>query len=90
MWIYLVPFGADTIIENGRCQVISLPWVFQIFQNAAGDAGATGWWAAALVMALLFLDKDFRSKPGKLLDALAESGDNYINTLSNVFSSHSD
>ena len=25
-------------------------------------------------MALLFLDKDFRSKPGKLLDALAESG----------------
>ena len=67
-------FGADTIIENGRCQVISLPWVFQIFQNAAGDAGATGWWAAALVMALLFLDKDFRSKPGKLLDALAESG----------------
>lgn len=67
-------FGADTIIENGRCKVISLPWVFQIFQNAAGDAGATGWWAAALVMALLFLDKDFRSKPGKLLDALAESG----------------
>ncbi len=67
-------FGADTIIENGRCQVISLPWVFQIFQNAAGDAGATGWWAAALVMTLLFLDKDFRSKPGKLLDALAESG----------------
>lgn len=67
-------FGADTIIENGRCQVISLPWVFQIFQNAAGDAGATGWWAAALVMVLLFLDKDFRSKPGKLLDALAESG----------------
>ena len=67
-------FGADTIIENGRCQVISLPWVFQIFQNAAGDAGATGWWAAALVMVLLFLDKDFRSKPSKLLDALAESG----------------
>ena len=67
-------FGADTIIENGRCKVISLPWVFQIFQNAAGDAGATGWWAAALVMVLLFLDKDFRSKPGKLLDALAESG----------------
>jgi len=67
-------FGAETVVENGHCTVISLPWVFQIFQNAAGDAGATGWWAAALVAVLLFLDKDFRSKPGKLLDALAESG----------------
>ena len=67
-------FGAEKVVENGYCTVISLPWVFQIFQNAAGDAGSTGWWAAALVAVLLFLDKDFRSKPGKLLDALAESG----------------
>tara|TARA_B100001996_G_scaffold203859_1_gene156147 strand:- start:259 stop:1494 length:1236 start_codon:yes stop_codon:yes gene_type:complete len=67
-------FGAETVVANGRCTVISLPWIFQIFQNAAGDAGSTGWWAAALVAVLLFLDKDFRSKPGKLLDALAESG----------------
>ena len=36
------------------------PWVLQIFQNAAGDAGATGWWAAAFVTVLL-LDKDFRA-----------------------------
>tara|TARA_Y100001970_G_C14249201_1_gene870527 strand:- start:2070 stop:4418 length:2349 start_codon:yes stop_codon:yes gene_type:complete len=67
-------FGTEADLENGRCNVISLPWIFQIFQNAAGDAGATGWWAAALVIILLFLDKDFRSKPKKILDALAESG----------------
>lgn len=66
--------GADATIQNQRCIVHSLPWVLQIFQNAAGDAGATGWWAAAFVTVLLFLDKDFRAKPSKLLDALAESG----------------
>jgi TRAP transporter 4TM/12TM fusion protein len=67
-------FGAETLIRDGRCIAIDLPWGLQIFQNSAGDAGATGWWAAALVLVLLFLDKDFRSKPRMLLDALAESG----------------
>jgi len=66
--------GADAILENGRCSVTYLPWHLQIYQNAAGDAGATGWWAAAFVTVLLFLDRDFRSKPRKLLDALAEAG----------------
>ncbi|WP_306432361.1 TRAP transporter fused permease subunit [Tropicibacter sp. Alg240-R139] len=66
--------GADATFQNDRCVVVSLPWVLQIFQNAAGDAGATGWWAAALVMVLLFLDKEFRAQPRKVLDALAESG----------------
>ena len=66
--------GADAVIENGRCSVNSLPWVLQIFQNSAGSAGATGWWAAAFVTVLLFLDRDFRAQPRRLLDALAESG----------------
>ncbi|WP_293451330.1 TRAP transporter fused permease subunit [Planktotalea sp.] len=66
--------GADAVMQGDRCVVTSLPWVLQIFQNAAGDAGATGWWAAAFVLILMFLDKDFRTRPRKLLDALAESG----------------
>ena len=66
--------GADAVTENGRCSVNSLPWVMQIFQNSAGSAGATGWWAAAFVTVLLFLDRDFRAQPRRLLDALAESG----------------
>ncbi|MEX0309858.1 MAG: TRAP transporter large permease subunit, partial [Tateyamaria sp.] len=66
--------GADAAMQGERCVVTSLPWILQIYQNAAGDAGATGWWAALLVTVLLFLDKDFRAKPRKVLDALAESG----------------
>ena len=66
--------GADATMQGERCVVTSLPWILQIFQNAAGDAGATGWWASALVTVLLFLDREFRAKPSKVLDALAESG----------------
>ena len=66
--------GADAAMQNGRCIVERLPWVLQVFQNAAGDAGATGWWAAAFVLVLLFLDREFRAKPRKMFDALAEAG----------------
>jgi len=66
--------GAEVMMNGDRCIATSLPWVLQIFQNAAGDAGATGWWAAALVLVLLFLDRAFRAKPRMLLDALAEAG----------------
>ncbi len=66
--------GVETIIDGEKCTATNLPWVMQIFQNAAGDAGATGWWAAALVIVLLFLDKAFRANPRLLLDGLAEAG----------------
>lgn len=66
--------GAEASMQGDRCVVTSLPWVLQLYQNAAGDAGATGWWAALFVTCLLFLDKDFRARPRKLLEALAESG----------------
>ena len=67
-------FGAEVLSVDGVCKVVSLPWILQVFQNAAGDAGATGWWAALFVTVLLFLDKDFRANPRKLIDALAEAG----------------
>lgn len=66
--------GAQATWTGDRCAVEALPWVMQIYQNAAGDAGATGWWAAALVLVLLFLDKGFRAQPRRVLDALAEAG----------------
>ena len=72
--VFATLLGAESVLQDDRCVVQSLPWFLQIFQNAAGDAGATGWWAAAFVTVLLFLDKDFRAQPGRLLDALAESG----------------
>ena len=66
--------GVETIREGGACRAINLPWIFELFQNAAGDASAAGWWSAALVVVLLFLDEDFRAKPRKILDGLAEAG----------------
>lgn len=67
-------FGVETILTGDQCKAVNLPWFFELLQNAAGDAGATGWWAAAFVIVLLFLDKEFRAKPRLLLDALAEAG----------------
>ena len=66
--------GAETVTTDGICRATNLPWFLQVYQNAAGDAGATGWWGAAFVILLLFLDKDFRKTPRKALDALAEAG----------------
>jgi TRAP transporter 4TM/12TM fusion protein len=66
--------GAETVVNNGVCRAVDMPWLLQLLQNAAGDASAAGWWAAFLVAILLFLDKDFRRKPRLFLDALAESG----------------
>ena len=66
--------GAETLREGERCIATSLPFMLEAFQNAAGDAGATGWWATLLVLALLFVDKSFRAAPRKVLDALAEAG----------------
>ena len=66
--------GAQTDTLTGVCRATDLPWVLKIYQNAAGDAGATGWWGAAFVCGLLFLDSDFRKSPRKVFDALAEAG----------------
>ncbi|MEM7545885.1 MAG: TRAP transporter large permease subunit [Pseudomonadota bacterium] len=67
-------FGVERIFDGDNCRAVNLPWTFELFQNAAGDAGATGWWAAAFVTMLLFLDRTFRAKPRLVLDALAEAG----------------
>jgi TRAP-type uncharacterized transport system fused permease subunit len=66
--------GADAFMQGERCVVNSLPALVQAFQNAAGDAGATGWWATILVIALMFLDKDVRARPRLVLDGMADAG----------------
>lgn len=67
-------FGAETTIVNGACKVVDLPWIQQLIQNAAGDAGSAGWFAVLLLMVLLFLDPEVRAKPKKLLDGLSQAG----------------
>lgn len=71
---YAILMGAEVIRDAGSCQVVSLPWVVQVIQNAAGDAGAAGWWAVMLLIALMFIDRSFRQNPGQILGALAHSG----------------
>ncbi|WP_323034770.1 TRAP transporter fused permease subunit [Pararhodobacter sp.] len=67
-------FGAVSIETADGCRNESLPWFFQVVQNSAGDSGSAGWWAAAVLMVLFFLDKEIRQHPRKLLDALADAG----------------
>ena len=66
--------GADRNFENGVCSVRELPFILELVRNSAGDAGSVGWWAMALLMVLLFLDRKMRARPGQLLRALADAG----------------
>jgi len=66
--------GADRIFSDGGCDVQSLSWFLQTVQNASGSAGAAGWWAVMLLIGLLFLDPEIRSRPGKIITALSQAG----------------
>jgi TRAP-type uncharacterized transport system fused permease subunit len=72
-WISVL-LGAQIEMIGESCRPISLPWIIGLVQNAAGDAGAAGWWAVILLLALMFLDKEFRAKPGKIFDGLSDAG----------------
>ncbi len=67
-------FGSVVEMNGGVCNVISLPWAIELFQNAAGDASAAGWWAVVLLLILMFLDKELRASPRKIFDGLSQAG----------------
>jgi TRAP transporter 4TM/12TM fusion protein len=54
-------FGTDSII-------------LQTIINSTGDAVSAGWWGVAILLPLLFLDRDTRAKPSKVFLSLAEGG----------------
>ena len=66
--------GIERIVEDGSCRTENLPWLFQLVQNSAGDAGSAGWWAVALLAVLFLLDPEFRRRPAQLIEALADAG----------------
>ncbi|MEK9961618.1 MAG: TRAP transporter fused permease subunit, partial [Rhodobiaceae bacterium] len=71
---FSVMLGA-VVERNGEvCTITSLPWIIQLLQNAAGDASAAGWWAVMLLMILMFMDREFRAHPRKILDGLSQAG----------------
>ena len=72
-WFSLL-LGAVVETNGDHCKVISLPWIVQLFQNAAGNASAAGWWAVALLLVLMLLDREIRSEPRKIFDGLAKAG----------------
>ncbi|MFZ7089889.1 TRAP transporter permease [Primorskyibacter sp. 2E233] len=67
-------WGITQIITENGCRAENLPWLMELFQNSAGDAGSAGWWAAALLLVLFFLDREIRQNPGKIVFALADAG----------------
>ena len=52
----------------------ALPWLLQVYQNAAGDPDSAGFWAVFILVVLLFLDPEIRKTPRKVLSALADAG----------------
>ncbi len=67
-------WGVTQIINENGCRAENLPWLLQIVQNSAGDAGSAGWWSVALLVVLFFLDREIRQKPGLIIAALADAG----------------
>ncbi|MCY3879155.1 MAG: TRAP transporter fused permease subunit [Rhodobacteraceae bacterium] len=72
-WISVM-LGAVVEINGDNCRAVSLPWIVELFQNAAGDASAAGWWAVILLLLLMFLDREFRARPGRIFDGLSKAG----------------
>jgi len=66
--------GAERIALEAGCRAVDLPWALHLVRNAAGDVGSAGWWAVALLCALLFLDPEMRARPRRLIDALSGAG----------------
>ena len=68
-------FNVEQAFTGNVCTSAKLPWLLEILENSAGDASSAGWWAAVLLMALFYLDKEMRAKPRKLFFALCDAGE---------------
>lgn len=66
--------GAETEIQNGVRVVTDHGVILQTIVNSTGDAISAGWWAVAVLVPLLFLDKETRQNPSKVLVSLGEGG----------------
>ncbi|MDQ2088906.1 TRAP transporter permease [Marimonas arenosa] len=67
-------WGVTRIFTDAGCRAENLPWLLELIQNSAGDAGSAGWWATALLIGLFFLDRDIRRQPSRIVVALADAG----------------
>lgn len=67
-------WGVTKVMTENGCRAENLPWLLQLLQNSAGDAGSAGWWANALLVGLFFMDGEIRKSPSKIVVALADAG----------------
>ena len=74
MTILFLLLSTKDFIGASFVSLILPSFVTQILVNAAGDAVSAGWWAVAVLLPLLFLDPETRSKPSKVLGSLADGG----------------
>ena len=82
LWIIFLPILTILFLLLGNKDAISQSWlaaalpqvVVQTIVNATGDAVSAGWWAVAILLPLMFLDPETRSKPSKVFVALGEGG----------------
>ena len=66
--------GAESIVTDTGCKVVSGSWLQELIRNAAGDAGSAGWYAVMLLIGLLFVDPEVRARPKKIIDSLSNAG----------------
>lgn len=74
MTILLLLLGNKDAISGGILAAVLPSGITQTIVNATGDAVSAGWWAVAVLVPLMFLDKATRAMPSKVLVALAEGG----------------
>ncbi|MEO0380897.1 MAG: TRAP transporter fused permease subunit, partial [Pseudomonadota bacterium] len=72
--ILFLLLGNKDAISAGWMAAVLPGFVTQILVNATGDAVSAGWWAVAVLVPLLFLDPETRTKPSKVLKSLADGG----------------
>lgn len=72
--ILLLLLGNKDAMSSGILASILPDVVLRTIVNATGDAVSAGWWAVAVLIPLMFLDRSTRAAPGKVLRALADGG----------------
>jgi TRAP transporter 4TM/12TM fusion protein len=72
--ILLLLLGDKGAAASGPLAAILPAGVTQTVVNATGDAVSAGWWAVAVLVPLLFLDRGTRARPASVLVALGDGG----------------
>ena len=71
--LFLLLGNKDAFAQSALASVLPAG-VAQTITNSTGDAISAGWWAVIVLLPLLFLDPDTRTKPSKVFTSLGAGG----------------